>query len=288
MQHEQLSAMDTKTAAQAVEQASTHDFEMKGGFGGQLIEMRDKNPKAYMQILKAANELAQADNGSNKADALHNLELVDELAHMQSAIKSGNVQEMQSDLAKIKPEDSSERFFVSKALRKGAFDDGFLVRAMPDENGKESLILHKPGSQFGLEITPDHASAYNWTTKKDDPTSAKDVLDSWNKGGSTQDSALLKEASGIIKDLAGQDGITQAMSPEFSILGELESVAYNHGYAGKTGFAAAQAMASDITKATGIDLKMSNEDDQSGGNPRVTVDFKNGANLSSGWNLKWE
>jgi hypothetical protein len=288
MTHELLSQMDAQTAAKTVEQAGTTEFQEPGGLASQLIEMRDKNPQQYAQIMKGAFAMAQGEaDPATKSVALHDLNLVDEISTIQTGIETGNLAEMQKTLGTLKKDvdGQSELAFVRRQIIQGGADAGYVAMFGVNQKGNDILDLHNPGSQFGIEIGADHATPFNWTTEQAVHKNAQDVLDRWKGAGAPNDASLRKEALADLQELRDEGSITRAVSPTFRDLGELANIAYNHGYAGKTELDAATKLAWDIEPEASVALKITNFDKNSG-TANAEAEFFNGEKLSSLWHLK--
>jgi hypothetical protein len=106
------------------------------------------------------------------------------------------------------------------------------------------LILHKPGSPFGIDIDNDKDTVYDWQTKEDvSSVSPEQTLAVWAQSGVSSDVGLRDEAAQMLKQFGAGDALTP-------IPDDLESyfnVVYANGYAGKKGFDAMEALSSDLT-----------------------------------------
>jgi hypothetical protein len=277
--------MDDKTA-KAIEQAPKSDFEGSGGLGGQLIELRDSNPRAYAEIVRKASEMAASDGSPQKATAMHDLQLVNDLDLVQQNLKSGNIQGLQTMLYKLSSDgtDREDRNFTGHAVTQGAADSGYIGRPAGDHHGNQGMYLHKPGSPYGLQLTAEGAVAYDWKTKKDLPqVSARQILSDWSKEAPT-DAALRAESADVLKGMAGQSDLKKALSGDIGDLAEYFGIAYSHGYGGKSGIEAAQALSADLKKDSNVDVQIK-MNPKYPGVADVAVVFKD-STLTGGWTLR--
>jgi hypothetical protein len=281
MSSDNLAHMTVDQASKTIEQTSKTQFEQVGGLGMQLVEMRDKDPQQYAAILKETTQMAQSDKSGAAASVLKELTLVGDLGDVQRGLKSGNAMTVESALGQLSKDenDGADRNFATGALAQGATDLGLMGRP-GDAKGGQGLLLHQPGSAYGLELTPSGTSVYDWNSKKDvDGINPSRVLSNWDDS-STSPSSMQSEAARAVENLSHQDSFSRTASHDVENLSNLFQIAYSNGYEGRNGLDAVQQLASEVSRKEGKNISVG-KDSQYDVLADLQIDFGNSDHLDT-------